>query len=54
MDDSNQYVPKAYNLGDREIALTESTLVADLPVGVWAVFEKKDSKFYLRAIINLR
>lgn len=54
IDSDNQYIPKIYILGEKEIVLTESMLIADTPVGEWAVFENIDSNFYLRAIIDLR
>ncbi|MEW6573238.1 MAG: hypothetical protein AB1374_06355 [Bacillota bacterium] len=53
-DKNNQYSSKIFRLGDKEIVLTESALVADLPTGVWAVFEKLNEKYFLRAVINLR
>lgn len=52
--ENSQYAPKVYILGDKEMAITESALVAYTPVGTWAVFEMIDSKLYLRVIIDLR
>ena len=51
---NNQYSPKIFELGDDEIVLTESALIADSPIGVWTVFKKADDRFFLRAIIDLR
>ncbi|MDQ0285168.1 hypothetical protein J2Z49_000258 [Desulfofundulus luciae] len=53
-DTNNQYSSKIFRLGDKEIVLTESALVADSPIGVWAVFEKLNGKYFLRAVIDLR
>ena len=51
---NNQYSPRIFELVGDEIVLTESALVADSPVGVWAVFVKVDDKYFLRAIIDLK
>lgn len=52
-DKNNQCAPKIFSLGDKEIALTESALVADSPAGAWIVFEKINKRYFLRAIIDL-
>lgn len=51
--DSNQYSPKIFFVGNDEVVLTESSLVADFPIGVWAVFVKENDGYKLRAIIEL-
>lgn len=53
-DTNNQYNPKIFNLEDKEIVLTESALVADSPVGVWAIFEKANNKYFIKSVIDLR
>lgn len=45
---------KVYSINDEELVLTQSSLSSDLPIGVWAVFERNGDKYYYRAIIDLR
>lgn len=45
---------KVYSINAEELVLTQSSLSSDLPIGVWAVFEKNGDKFYYRAVIDLR
>jgi hypothetical protein len=51
---NKDYSPKIFELGDKEVVLTESSLIAETPVGLWAIFEKLNNKYLLRAIIELR
>ena len=51
---SNDFSPGIFELGEKEVVLTESSLVNYAPIGVWAVFEKQDDTYLLRAIIDLR
>ena len=49
---SKQYEPQIYILGNNEFALTLSSF--GLNTGVWAVFERCDEDYYLRAIMDFR
>jgi Deoxyribonuclease II. len=53
-DTDNPSTPIIYDLGNQELVLTESESAADLPVGNWAVFEKVNGQFLLKAVIDLR
>ena len=46
--------PRVIQLNDKEVVLTESVVINGIPLGVWAVFERIDNKYLLRAIIDLR
>ena len=46
--------PRIIRLNDKEIVLTESVVIDDLALGAWAVFERIDNKYLLRAVIDLR
>lgn len=51
---SYEYSSYIVKLGDNEMVLGESQIVNYSIIGNWAVFEKTDGEFYLRAIIDLR
>ena len=41
--------------GEKEFALTEAEMfLDDLSVGSWAVFNRVDSRYYLRAVMDFR
>ncbi|NLW08533.1 MAG: hypothetical protein GX036_01570 [Firmicutes bacterium] len=46
--------PRVIQLNDKEVVLTESVVTNGIPLGAWAVFERIDNKYLLRAIIDLR
>lgn len=46
--------PKISILGDKEFVLSEAILINELPIGVFAIFEKYNNKYVLRAIIDFR
>lgn len=50
----NEYSSYIVKLGDNEMVLGESQIAAYSVIGNWAVFEKTEGEFYLRAIIDLR
>lgn len=49
---ASDFSPMIFALGEKEIALTES--IVDYNVGDWAIFEKYDNKYFLRAIMDFR
>jgi len=47
--------PRIFILGEKEFALTEAEMfLDDLSVGSWAVFNRVDSRYYLRAVMDFR
>ncbi len=53
-DKNDDSVPRGFILGENEFVLTESMVIDGLPLGSWAIFEKSDDKYLLRAIIDFR
>lgn len=51
-DNKTDSIPLIYILGDDEFALSEAE--RDFNTGTWAVFEKVDNRFYLRALLDFR
>ena len=49
-----EFYPTIFKLETNELVFTESSMVSDLPVGIWAIFNKNDDKVSLRAVIDLR
>lgn len=51
---SQDLIPSLISLGDNKFVLMEAQLINDMPNGAFAIFEKQEDEYYLKAVIDLR
>jgi hypothetical protein len=53
LDRKNDYSPEIIVLEDGLI-IKEASLINEQPIGVWAIFEKSENKYFIRGIFDFR